>query len=276
MSLAQTQPELEIVYRILLQASIPISSTARFDQLWTSSYLQQCFQWTDHLNTLLSESGNSMASTGMANQTMQPRNIVQSFLDTLSDNGQSHGVHRPSNSGGARQGLEPSLQELLDPSVALRTRLLRNPGLSNTARVTVLTANGARDSLHQDSLTLISERAMDDLVEAARAHFLQIEKVPLPSGSAGASLSSLSMDAIDRQVKARLIFQRLCDPSNPLTIPETIDNLQEYLKAFRSEAMEVVGYLLDMATSASKEASTREDATDVDWSALVAALSQLV
>ncbi|KAK3827669.1 MAG: hypothetical protein J3Q66DRAFT_382609 [Benniella sp.] len=194
-----------------------------------------------------------MASTGMANQTMQPRNIVQSFLDTLSDNGQSHGVHRPSNGGGARQGLEPSLQELLDPSVALRTRLLRNPGLSNTARVTVLTANGARDSLHQDSLTLISERAMDGLVEAARAHFLQIEKAPLSSGS-------------DRQVKARLIFQRLCDPSNPLTIPETIDNLQEYLKAFRSEALEVVGYLLDMATSASKEASHVEDATDTDWS----------
>jgi len=153
MSLAQTHPELEIVYRILLQASIPISSTTRFDQLWTSSYLQQCFQWTDHLNALLSESGNSMASTGvLATQTTQPRNIVQSFLDTLSDNSQSHGVHRRSNGGGARQGLKPSLKELLDPSVALRTRLLRNPGLSNTARITVLTANGARDSLNQDSL----------------------------------------------------------------------------------------------------------------------------
>jgi hypothetical protein len=110
---------------------------------------------------------------------------------------------------------------------------------------------------------------MDDLVDAARAHFLQIEKVPLPSGSgikkkdnsfslkrkdsfpladwtdhpcfclnkAGTSLSNLSRDAIDRQAKAHLIFQRLCDPSSPLTIPETIDNLQEYLKEFRSEAL---------------------------------------
>lgn len=151
MSVAHTHPELEIVYRILQQASIPISSTARFDQLWTSSYLQQCFQWTHHLNALLSESRSATASTGVATQPMQPRNIVQSFLDTLSGNDQSHEALRQS-SGGARQGRKPSLDELLEPSVALRARLLKNPGLSNTARVIVLTANGARDSLNHDSL----------------------------------------------------------------------------------------------------------------------------
>lgn len=201
---------------------------------------------------------------------MQPRIIVQSFLDTLQEDDSNHRASSRNLDSGTRQGSPPSVEELLNPSVALRARLLKNPGLSDAAMTALLTTEGSRDSLNQDAVTLITDYATDDLVDAIQAHIRQAEKTFYPSTS-GAS-SNLSTETIDHQAKARIIFQRLRDPSNPLPFPDAIHKLQEYLTESRAEALGVIRHLSDMATAASRDTSHMEDATNMDWSAFIAEL----
>ncbi|KAF9113883.1 hypothetical protein BGX27_000639 [Mortierella sp. AM989] len=81
---------------------------------------------------------------------------------------------------------------------------------------------------------------------------------------------------IDRRAKARVIFSKMNDPTYPLSLDDACCKLDEYLEASRSEALEVIEHLSDMAKSAIEQPPPdARNETLVDWRTFVVKLAQL-
>lgn len=160
----KTHPELTVVSRILQQASIPVTQ-AQFDQQWTPTQLRTAFNWTRHLSAMLLALDNNLSSLSAGQQVLTPQRIVKSFLKSrVSANRQSHsnlngnskyGDHRSSSSSSSTPHLStavnlPTEAELLDPSIALQRRLLSNPGLTDMARLEILSLNCSQQQQQLD------------------------------------------------------------------------------------------------------------------------------
>ncbi|KAF8980042.1 hypothetical protein BGZ46_004723 [Entomortierella lignicola] len=279
MSLTHTHPELAIVCRILQQASIPIAHNSQFDQQWTSAYLKQCFQWTDHLTALLRSTGQSTSTTISTSSVTEENEeiiqlevvaIVRSFLDTLRDE------RRCANNGAYDAlGILPSQEELLDPSVALQRRLLKNPGLSDTAIIKIFRFNKSESTSTKSSssrhgaLTLVNENAIENIVRGVQSHLQQLEMIGPPMPPLGDIETT-----VDQKAKARVIFSKMCDPSYPLSPDDVIYRLNDYLETSHSVALEVIGYLSDMATSAIVDPPPAAR-SNIDWADFVERLARL-
>ncbi|KAF9916445.1 hypothetical protein BX616_003719 [Lobosporangium transversale] len=252
MSLEQTHHEFAIVCGILQQASIPISNAIQFDQQWTPAYLQQCFQWTDHLFTML----YSTEKEAYYPEPVDAVQAIKSFLKLLeeydeADNNDNKDAENNKWIGNLihARGLLPSEDELRDPSVALRRRLLRNPGLSDTARMIILykcsdcSSNSLSrvqpGSLRDDTLSIVNENAMDELVEGIRSHFLKLEDM---NPTFSIQLQGLSKKTIDRKAKARVIFHKITNQSSFMNMGKIIHGLRECLD-------EMINHLLELTTS---------------------------
>ncbi|KAK3847820.1 MAG: hypothetical protein J3R72DRAFT_430865 [Linnemannia gamsii] len=193
----KTHPELAIVTRILQQASIPLSTT-QFDQQWTSTHLRTAFQWTRHLSALFLSFDDSISSS--IGHVLTPQRIVKSFLKTHENNGRQlhsdtsrryNDNQSPSSLSSSSRQL-PTEEELLDSSIALQRRLLCNPGLTDMARVEILSlvcspqqpgslnsqSNGSSFDINRDALAIIKENALEDLIAGTRSHFLQLKQLP--------------------------------------------------------------------------------------------------
>jgi hypothetical protein len=145
-------PELTIVSRILQHASIPLTQT-QFDQQWTPTQLRTAFQWTRHLSNLFLSLDEDLSSLSSGQLVMTPQRIVKSFVksreiisrQSLSNSNGKYNDYRSSSSTTLSAPLEqptagtsPTEAELLDPLVALQRRLLSNPGLTDMARLDIL------------------------------------------------------------------------------------------------------------------------------------------
>ncbi|KAG0368680.1 hypothetical protein BGZ54_001390, partial [Gamsiella multidivaricata] len=142
---------LRIVARILQQASIPLATHAQFDQQWTPVYLEQSFQWTDHLAGLLRQTTPESTTRNIGGGD-GAIDIIRSFLETLQD---GYDDDTAVMGNGVTQDELPSEEELLDPSAALRKRLLKNPGLSDSALMAILLNRDSRTGLNDDTLVLV-------------------------------------------------------------------------------------------------------------------------
>ncbi|KAG9319949.1 hypothetical protein KVV02_004701 [Mortierella alpina] len=284
MNPAQTSPELAIVCRILQQAAVPIPVPAHFDQQWTPAYIRQCFQWTDHLAFMLSL--HAAASDPLPEQESEAVSIIRSYLGM-----QQEGSTQQEESSTALLGPLPSLQELVSPTTALRTRLLRNPTLSPMARMEILRLEiKSRDlvsldqactsGLGSETMSLVNETALESLIAGVHSHFAQLSRLDAMDTTVQVAkdvLSDLSAETIDRKAKASVIFSRVRDhPTTSRCIENVLFKLQEYVETSRSEAMDVIKHLRIMANSASKKqmASTGHDES-VDWSAFADQLHAL-
>ncbi|KAG0313973.1 hypothetical protein BGZ99_008454 [Dissophora globulifera] len=85
--------------------------------------------------------------------------------------------------------------------------------------------------------------------------------------------ASLSEQAIDRRAKASVLYHKMSDPSNPMSVENMVHGLRAYLDTSRSEALEVIKYLLDMVVAVQAKESSAE--ASVDWVALEEALTRL-
>lgn len=160
----KTHPELTVVSRILQQASIPVTQ-AQFDQQWTPTQLRTAFNWTRHLSAMFLTLNNNLSSLSAGQQVLTPQRIVKSFLKSRkSASRQSHSnLNGNSNYGDNRlsssalstpqlsaAGNLPTEAELLNPSAALQRRLLSNPGLTDMARLEILSLNCSRQQQQLD------------------------------------------------------------------------------------------------------------------------------
>ncbi|KAF9569150.1 hypothetical protein EC968_002696 [Mortierella alpina] len=283
MNPAQPSPELAIVCQILQQAAVTIPGPDHFDQQWTPAYIQQCFQWTDHLEFMLSLHA---AASGPVSEDSEAVVIVKSYLEA-----QQEGSAQQKEASVVLPGPLPSLQELLSPTTALRTRLLRNPTLSPMARMEILRLElrgrylGSLGQAYSsgsgsETMSMVNETAFESLIAGVHSHFAQLSRLDAMDTTTQVTkdvLSGLSADTIDRKAKASLIFNRVRDHPTPSRCIESVFfKLQEYVVTSRSEAMDVIKYLRVMANSASKKQSSAIGHDEsVNWSAFADQLRTL-
>ncbi|KAF9137356.1 hypothetical protein BG015_002745, partial [Linnemannia schmuckeri] len=301
----KTHPELTIVSRILQQASIPLTQ-AQFDQQWTSTQLRTAFHWTRHLSALFLSLDDTLSSLSAGQQVLTPQRIVKSFLKSRkSTSRQPHSNPNGNNEYGgygssfsssstslqSTAGTLPTEAELLDPSNALQRRLLSNPGLTDMARLEILFLSCSQQQhqhfeINGDALSIIKENALEDLIEGAKSHFMQLPRLPgvdLP-GLQDDMLSNMTTKSIEQRAKARVLFNRI-EASNDTTMEVEmvlIPQLRKYLELSRSEAWDVICCLSEMATkairappSASAEVGIVAERSKMDWESVVDALTRL-
>ncbi|KAG0309626.1 hypothetical protein BGZ97_013019 [Linnemannia gamsii] len=204
---------------------------------------------------------------------MTPQRIVKSFVksreiisrQSLSNSNGKYNDYRSSSSTTLSAPLEqptagtsPTEAELLDPLVALQRRLLSNPGLTDMARLDIL------------SLTCSQPQQDGSLIEI--------------NSSALEMLSNMMTKSIKQRAKARVLFNRI-EASNNTTMEiemMLIPQLRKYLEVSRSEAWDVIGCLTEMATkairrpdNANSELGAVSERSKVDWDSVVEALTRL-
>lgn len=161
MNESKTHPELTVVSRILQQASIPLTQ-AQFDQQWTSTQLRTAFNWTRHLSAMFLALDDNLSSLSAGQQVLTPQRIVKSFLKSresairqshININGDNHSSSSSSSlltTHLLSAVLLPTESELLDPSAALQRRLLSNLGLTDMARLEILSLNCSQQQQQRD------------------------------------------------------------------------------------------------------------------------------
>ncbi|OAQ33529.1 hypothetical protein K457DRAFT_14751 [Linnemannia elongata AG-77] len=305
MNESKTHPELTVVSRILQQASIPLTQ-AQFDQQWTATQLRTAFNWTRHLSAMFLALDDNLSSLSAGQQVLTPQRIVKSFLKSresairqyhININGDNHSSSSSSSlltTHLLSAVILPTESELLDPSAALQRRLLSNVGLTDMARLEILSLNcsqqqqqrdGSSFEINSDAMSIIKENALEDLIAGARTHFLQLSRLPGVdlSDLQGDILSNMTTKSTKQRAKARVLFNRI-EASND-TIMEVemvlIPQLRKYLEVSRSEAWDVICALSDMATKAIRALSISSASAEgverskVDWEAVVDALTRL-
>ncbi|KAG0248402.1 hypothetical protein BG011_000109 [Mortierella polycephala] len=198
--------------------------------------------------------------------------MVNSFLESQQQNNRSINRDRIASHGSTAMGILPSTAELLNPTTALRQRLLRNPGISDLARLEILRIECSnllqhqRQQQHTDALN--HEPGLDPI------HGLSPETLANSDGL----LAELSRETIERKAQARVIFQRMCGHSRDSTVlldhETALDKLREYKEASHSEAVEVIRHLSAMVNKVITEEPAQEPAcvSRVDWAAFAGAL----
>lgn len=161
MNESKTHPELTVVSRILQQASIPLTQ-AQFDQQWTATQLRTAFNWTHHLSAMFLALDDNLSSLSAGQQVLTPQRIVKSFLKSresairqshININGDNHSSSSSSSlltTHLLSAVLLPTESELLDPSAALQRRLLSNLGLTDMARLEILSLNCSQQQQQRD------------------------------------------------------------------------------------------------------------------------------
>ncbi|KAF9186443.1 hypothetical protein BGZ51_002029 [Haplosporangium sp. Z 767] len=222
--------------------------------------------------------------------------MVNSFLESQQQQQQQQQQKRSNNAVNRDKivsydstaiGILPTTAELLNPTTALRQRLLRNPGISDLARLEVLRIECSTLLQHQRQQhtdTLNHEPGLNSIhglsPETLASVLFRLEVMGLHTRydlDSDEMLAELSRETIERKAQAQVIFQRICSRSGDSTVlldPETaLDKLREYKEASHSEAVEVIRHLSAMVNKAATEDPA--DVSHVDWTAFAGALWRL-
>jgi len=168
------EEELFIVHHILGQASFVLDSPTLFDQLWTPAYLTRAFQWTEHLQSIFKNIPRSTVLRGEldldGDEEVDPRTTISRFLERSTSKGPSAIKVK----GRDKELVPVTLEEMMNPTSTLCTRLLYNPVISDRVRKEVIDFRVANES--RDGQTPVHARATAQLLAGIQSHMKYIPR----------------------------------------------------------------------------------------------------
>ncbi|KAG0083120.1 hypothetical protein BGZ93_002029 [Podila epicladia] len=208
--------ELAIVCQLLNCAAIYIKRSS-FEEQWSPEFVTSAFQWTAHLEARLADLKDD-AQVG-----------VVAFLDDMQEKDP--------------KGPWPTAEELLQPTVSLKKRLIANTALSGSVAAVILRMGPLSDDhrYHDqaydpmaDILKSVRSRAVGNILQGTLAHF-SATRHRLDSRVSPPEIST----SIQYKAKARVLLNQLdrpCSEHEEDRLVSLVSKLHEYLAVSPEEA----------------------------------------